>query len=212
MNAIEIRRALHNMFDGSKHYAIVEDICCPTGCGMSSMDMVVFDCYSYDKFRIDGIDIVPSEKELKRKLGGQDKLTTFFGCIDCYTLACSAGAVDMSAVPSNWGVIAVDDSGKADYVREPIALLDKCHGLDRKFIVACLLELRHSTASEEALRSEYSHGFNEGMERAAVSYERKIEVYKQITRERDRAYWLLDKLGFKPWQINAFLLGPEEEE
>lgn len=122
----DIRKAIREKFKNSREFAVIEEVCATTGLDNyynvpRRIDMLVINCFASNGFYIEGIEIKISKSDLKRELMDPKKHEVFFEDIDYYTLAIPGEMVDgvKDMIPDNWGILVIDENGKARYKRKP---------------------------------------------------------------------------------------------
>ena len=122
----DIRKAIREKFKNSREFAVIEEVCATTGFDTNyntprRIDMLVINCFKSNGFYIEGIEIKISKSDLKRELKDPKKHEVFFEDIDYYTLAIPSEMVDgvKDMIPDNWGLLVIDENGKARYKRKP---------------------------------------------------------------------------------------------
>lgn len=122
----DIRKAIREKFKNSREFAVIEEVCATTGLDNNynvprRIDMLVINCFESNGFYIEGIEIKISKSDLNRELKDPKKHEVFFEDIDYYTLAIPSEMVDgvKDMIPDNWGLLVIDENGKARYKRKP---------------------------------------------------------------------------------------------
>ena len=206
MTADEVRKALRNRFMDNRRYAVIEEVGLSTGGGTRRIDMVVFDCYNSNGFRVDGIEIKVSKSDLRRELEDPAKHAVFFGAIDFFTLACPKEVIDgmMKVIPPKWGILQVNEDGSTRYVRRPLAQSDNINKtLPRGFVASSIRAVLERQPSTMDLQEEY----NRGKKDAEEYYERQREYQSDYVRKQYDRLKTLDEIEmrFNLWgdDINA---------
>ena len=200
MTANDVSKALRERFKDERRYAVIEEVGLTTGGGTRRIDMVVFDCYYSNGFRIDGIEIKVSKADLKRELEDPAKHALFFDAIDFFTLACPKEVLDgmMKVIPPKWGILQVNEDGSTRYIRKPIALDDDISKtIPRGFVASSIRAVIAKQPSTIELQEEYNRGRKEAKE----DYERQAEYQRDYVRKQYDRLKTLDEIErrFRLW-------------
>ena len=190
MTAEDIREALRNRYSDHRRYAIAEEVGLTTGFSHRRLDMMVFDCFESNGFRIDGIEIKISTGDLKRELEDPEKHIAFFDKIDYYTLATPPKVVEplIDLIPKRWGILIVNEDGTTRYKRRPIALADMLNDrpVSRGFFASVIRNLQTHQPSDSELQKAYENGIKHEKDRYHYENERlqikaeKIRKYEEL--------------------------------
>ena len=187
MTAEHIRKSLRQRYNDHRRYAVIEEVGLSTGGGTRRIDMVIFDCYQSNGFRIDGIEIKVSKSDLRRELEDPAKHALFFDAIDFYTLACPKEVLDgmMQVIPPKWGIIQVNEDGSTRYIRKPLAQDDRIEkAIPRGFVASSIRAVLAVQPSTKELQEEYERGRKdmEGYYKSQKSYQRDYvrEQYERL--------------------------------
>lgn len=206
MTANDVRKALRNRFNDNRKYAVIEEVGLSTGGGTRRIDMVVFDCYSSDGFRVDGIEIKVSKSDLRRELEDPAKHAVFFGCIDFFTLACPKEVTEgmMNVIPPKWGILQVNEDGSTKYIRRPLAQNDNINKtLPRGFVASSI----RAVVAQQPSTIELQEAYNQGRKDAEEGYKRQVEYQHDYVRKQYDRLQTLDEIEmrFNLWgdDVNA---------
>lgn len=190
MTAEDIREALRNRYSDHRRYAIAEEVGLTTGFSHRRLDMMVFDCFESNGFRIDGIEIKISTGDLKRELEDPEKHIAFFDKIDYYTLATPPKVVEplIDLIPKRWGILIVNEDGTTRYKRRPIALADMLNDrpVSRGFFASIIRNIQTHQPSETELKNAYNKGVSDEKNRFDYNKKevqenaKKIEAYENL--------------------------------
>lgn len=195
MTASEIKAALRQKFDDHRQYAVAEEVGLTTGSPHRRLDMIVIDCYSCNRFRIDGFEIKVSTSDLRRELQDPEKHVAFFNVIDYYTIAAPAGVTEplMDIIPKKWGILIVNENGTTRYKRRPLALKDEKpddRAVPRGFLASVVRKIQERQPAEEELQKQYDKGYETGkndeirnqawLSNRVQSEAKKLEAYDKL--------------------------------
>lgn len=190
MTAEEIREALRKRYSDHRRYAVAEEVGLTTGFSHRRLDMMVFDCYESNGFRIDGIEIKISTGDLKRELEDPEKHIAFYDKVDYFSLATPPKIVEplIDLIPKRWGIIIVNEDGTTRFKRRPLpiedALCDK--PVSRGFFASVIRSLQDHKPSDDELKRAYEKGVEAEKKHSASlgdyvrrNYE-KLQEYEQL--------------------------------
>ena len=187
MTAEHIRKALRQRYNDHRRYAVIEEVGLSTGGGTRRIDMVIFDCYQSNGFRIDGIEIKVSKADLRRELEDPAKHALFFDAIDFYTIACPKEVLSgmIQVIPPKWGIMQVSEDGSTRYIRKPLAQHDRVEKtIPRGFVASSVRAVLAVQPSTIELREEYERGRKdmEDCYKSQKSYQRDYvrEQYERL--------------------------------
>lgn len=193
MTANDVRKALRSRYGDRRRYAVIEEVGLTTGGQTRRLDMVVFDCYASNQFRIDGIEIKVSKEDLRRELMDPEKHVAFFDNIDFFTLACPkevvAGMKDV--IPPKWGIMIIGEDGRTKYQRKPLALRDQISKTtSRGFFASCIRAVLEHEPARAELRAEYERGRKDQEE----SYKHQMDYQRSYVKENYKRLETLNEI------------------
>lgn len=192
MTAENIREALRSRYSDHRRYAIAEEVGLTTGFSHRRLDMMVFDCFESNGFRIDGIEIKISTGDLKRELEDPEKHIAFYDKVDYFSLATPPKIVEplIDLIPKRWGIIIVNEDGTTRCKRKPIALADMLcdRPVSRGFFASIIRNLQTHQPSENELQQAYDRGVE--AEKKRYDFEKDyvqkkaetLKAYDELTR------------------------------
>ena len=138
MTAKDIAKAIRQKKNSARQYVIVEEVNITTGFASRRLDVVILDCFESHGFEIEGIEIKISRADLMRELKMPEKHEKFYQHLDLYTLAAPEWLIkqEKDKMPKEWGLLAVNEEGKATYIRKPKRLHESLSPIDRGFFAS----------------------------------------------------------------------------
>lgn len=118
-----IEKAIRKMYTGNgtyNRYAVISEVSNSTGYAASRwIDLLVIELFPSDGCHLHAIEIKCSRSDLVREVKDFDKSWAIERYCDYFSVALPEGMSMPPEVPADWGVLRVDESGRAKFERKP---------------------------------------------------------------------------------------------
>ena len=167
-------------------YIVAEHVNDGAGFGYGrTLDAVILDTWPSKGLALHGIEVKVTTADFRRELQDPNKAQAFADYLDMFSIAAPAGIVDLSLLPSKWGLYCPDGSGKlrarrkALYLHEPDA--DRTVA-DRSFMAAFCRALQQRSLSARLLEEARQKAVEQTTERLETKYADDRERAERLTK------------------------------